>query len=107
MNVSSTIAHVEVVENISGGEPASKSRHDYLVTKRGWIRSRLCMNDALCRFGLGQVPRSGQVTVGGGRGPGAVAVGSRQCGRVYHSVDQTYHHLPARYTGHRAGSPLA
>ena len=31
----------------------------------------------LCRFGLGQgrVWRSGQVTIGGGRGPGAVAGG--------------------------------
>ena len=46
-----------------------------------------------------------------GKSPSAVAGVLAQwleviVSRVYRSVDSTYHHFPARYTGHRAGSSL-
>ena len=50
-----------------------------------------------------------------GRSPSAVAevltqwleAHCRQSSVARTVVERTYHHFPARYTGHRAGSPLA
>ena len=49
------------------------------------------MTSVLCQLGSGQVARAG-------RGESVACT----------EVERTYHHYhPARYTGHRAGSPLA